>query len=179
VTTNVALPTGGSPHSGPGAGRILVIDDEAGIREILTDVLRTNGYAAQCAEDGEAGWAALEAQSFDLVITDHEMPRLTGADLLRRMRANHLHRHLPVILISGRLVWPDPELLPLLPPGVAMEKPFVWAELMTNARRLLSASVAEAGGRDTVTSTDRKRRTQLATDMVGANRRRTADRARR
>lgn len=122
----------------PSAARILVVDDNQGVRDIFGEVLRANGYDVHFAGDGEAGWAALSEESTDLLITDHEMPRLTGGDLL--LRAREANRNLPVILVSGKLVWPDPNLLRVLPPGVAMGKPFSWTDLLANVRRLLEAN---------------------------------------
>jgi DNA-binding response OmpR family regulator len=137
-----AQPDGSSLRSFPtSAARILVVDDDEGVRDIFGEVLRANGYDVHSAGDGEAGWAALSDGSTDLLITDHEMPGLTGGDLLLRARAAHFI--LPVILVSGKLVWPDSDLLRVLQPGVALGKPFSWADLLANARRLISASPAD------------------------------------
>lgn len=124
------------PPPPPSAARILVVDDDVDLRGILAEFLRTTGYEVRCAEDGEAGWAAVATASYDLLITDHEMPRLTGGDLLLRLRTARIT--LPVILISGKLVWPDADLLRVLQPGVALEKPFSWSELLVQVRRLLT-----------------------------------------
>jgi DNA-binding response OmpR family regulator len=127
--------------------RILVVDDNAALRETLKCMLRLEAYNVSCAEDGEAGWDALCADRFDVLITDHEMPRLTGLDLLRRVRA--LPLKIPVILTSGRMPWHEPDLTRLLPPGVAMPKPFSLADLLANVRHMLSPTAradANAGG---------------------------------
>ena len=115
--------------------RILIVDDDAGLRDFVAKALHGAGYSIHCAEDGEAGWNALCSDAFDALITDHEMPRLTGLDLLRRVRA--VQRNVPVILTSGNMPWHDPDLLRLLPPGVALEKPFSLAGLLANVRGLL------------------------------------------
>lgn len=111
------------------ARRILVVDDDPDLRSLLALLLLGAGYRVTCAEDGEAGWDALCASSYDGVITDQEMPRLTGLELLRRIRAGPLR--LPVILISGAIPWHDADLARLLPQGLALEKPFALTELLT------------------------------------------------
>ena len=118
------------------AGRILIVDDDPGIRNLMARALRGAGYRISCAGDGEAGWDALCAEGFDLLITDHEMPRLTGLDLLRRVRAGSLH--VPVILTSGRMPWNEKDLLQLLPPGKALEKPFMLGKLLASIRSFLT-----------------------------------------
>jgi len=123
---------------------ILVVDDDAGVREVLANLLRRSGYQVSCANNGEAAWEALCANSFDALITDHAMPRLTGLDLLRRVRAGTLNA-LPVILMSGKMPWEEADLLDLVWPGMAMEKPFSFSELLTGVRTVLTmATPAES-----------------------------------
>jgi len=120
-----------------GHNNILVVDDDAAVRDILGNFLRRSGYRVSCAADGEAGWEALCANSFNALVTDHDMPRLTGLDLLRRVRSGPL-KVLPTILISGEMPWGEKDLLDLVWPGVAMEKPFSLLELLTSVRGVLT-----------------------------------------
>jgi DNA-binding response OmpR family regulator len=94
----------------------------------VTIVLRRAGFHVGCAVDGESGWEALSAIRYDLLITDHEMPRLNGLGLLRRVRA--LSAQLPVILMSARMPWGETDDWRLLKPGLAIEKPFSIGELL-------------------------------------------------
>ena len=64
---------------------LLLLEDDADIRLVLERMLRAAGYCVSSAEDGEAGWSALAADSYDLLITDHDVPKLLGLDLLRRL----------------------------------------------------------------------------------------------
>jgi DNA-binding response OmpR family regulator len=130
---------------------ILVVDDDAGVREVLANLLRRSGYRVSCANNGEAGWEALCANSFDALITDHAMPRLTGLDLLRRVRSGPL-KLLPVILISGKMPWDEADLLELAWPGMAMEKPFSFFELLTSVRTVLTMTTRAASVHDGQTS---------------------------
>ena len=67
-------------------GRLLVADDEAAIRESLSEVLREEGYEVTEAVDGSSAIAALQAREFDLVIADLRMPGADGIEVLRRTR---------------------------------------------------------------------------------------------
>ena len=84
--------------------RILLVDDEEAIRKICAETLVRHGYHVDTAADGETGWEMLNAANFDsdaydLLITDNNMPRLSGSDLVKRLRSAHID--LPVIMASG------------------------------------------------------------------------------
>jgi two-component system response regulator PilR (NtrC family) len=66
--------------------RILIIDDEQSLREMLTVLLQREGYQIDQAVDGEDALAKIAENNLDLIISDIKMPRLTGIDLLRRLR---------------------------------------------------------------------------------------------
>jgi DNA-binding NtrC family response regulator len=80
-------------------GSILVIDDEAEIREGLELLLSSEGYAVTSAETGEAGIVRLEQEPFDLLLLDVSLPGRSGLDLLRDIRQRD--PHLPVVLITA------------------------------------------------------------------------------
>jgi DNA-binding NtrC family response regulator len=80
-------------------GSILVIDDEAEIREGLELLLSSEGYSVTSAETGEAGLARLEQEPFDLLLLDVSLPGRSGLDLLPDIR--HRDPHLPVVLITA------------------------------------------------------------------------------
>lgn len=66
--------------------RILVVDDEESIREFLEIMLKKEGYEVTCAEDGQVALDTLKKKSFDLVISDLQMPNMTGMDLLKHVK---------------------------------------------------------------------------------------------
>ena len=66
--------------------RILIVDDEASMRELLEIVLRREGYDVSLAGNGAAAVAALESESFDLLISDIKMPDMSGVEVLRAAR---------------------------------------------------------------------------------------------
>lgn len=80
-------------------GRILVVDDESGIRFSLRGILEDEGFAVAEAETGEAGLEALEAESFDLMFLDIWLPGIDGLAVLERARVER--PDLPVVMISG------------------------------------------------------------------------------
>lgn len=84
------------------SGRALVADDSHAIREAMTRMLAREGYIVDVAEDGARAWQMLSEISYDLVLTDLEMPSLNGFELIEKMRASDHHRSTPVIIISSR-----------------------------------------------------------------------------
>lgn len=86
------------------AVRVLLVDDDDAVREMAALMLRCAGYDVLTASDGLEAWELLRRSPVDLLITDHNMPRLTGLVLIARARA--WRSDLPTILISGLL---DPE----------------------------------------------------------------------
>ena len=83
-----------------GAFHVLVADDNQEIREMLFEALSAIDCAVTCVGDGQEALVNLEAGPYDLLITDYNMPRLNGMDLLRRTRA--LAPRLAAILITGQ-----------------------------------------------------------------------------
>lgn len=69
--------------------RILVVDDEESIREFLEIMLRKEGYEVTCAEDGQRALDMVKKRSFDLVISDLQMPNMTGLQLLKEAKAQY------------------------------------------------------------------------------------------
>ena len=69
--------------------RILVVEDEESIREFLEIMLRKEGYEVTTCEDGERAQETLKKKSFDLVISDLQMPKVTGIELLKHVRDNY------------------------------------------------------------------------------------------
>ena len=82
-----------------GRPRILVVDDEASIRDLLAKALALADYDVELAIDGETALECLRTQLFDLLITDLKMPRVDGLTVIREARRRHAD--LPVIIITG------------------------------------------------------------------------------
>jgi two-component system sensor histidine kinase and response regulator WspE len=82
------------------AKRVLVVDDSITVRELERQLLRNHGYDVSVAVDGQEGWNLVRAESFDLVISDVDMPRMNGLELVRAIRADPGLREVPVIIVS-------------------------------------------------------------------------------
>ncbi|MFM1927175.1 MAG: hypothetical protein RLZ06_751 [Actinomycetota bacterium] len=79
---------------------IMVVDDEPGVREMIADALRMQGYKTETAADGNLALREIHERHFDLVISDVNMPKVNGFELLERMRATG--NETPVILLTAR-----------------------------------------------------------------------------
>jgi two-component system OmpR family response regulator len=128
-------------RTSPRPPRILVVEDEPDIRRLNADVLKSFGYKVDTAEDGMAGWKVLHAarhapESYALLITDHDMPELTGLDLVKKLRVARMA--LPVIMTTGRLL---PEDLftryGWLQPAAALIKPYSVEQLLGKVETVL------------------------------------------
>ena len=81
---------------------ILVVDDFSTMRRIISNVLRQLGYENITeAEDGTKALAILDTQQIDFVITDWNMPQMSGLDLLKAIRANKDKKHIPVLMVTA------------------------------------------------------------------------------
>lgn len=79
--------------------RILVVDDENSLREMLTVLLQRQGYRVDCAQDGLVALERISEHSYDLIISDIKMPKMNGIDLLRRLREQN--DEITVIMITA------------------------------------------------------------------------------
>jgi DNA-binding NarL/FixJ family response regulator len=82
--------------------RLLLVDDEPGLRTAVKAYLEDEGFAVTTANDGEEGWTAAQAQMPDVVITDVMMPRCDGYGLLKRLRADERLGGTPVIFLTAK-----------------------------------------------------------------------------
>jgi two-component system sensor histidine kinase and response regulator WspE len=88
-------------HAGTGrANRVLVVDDSLTVREVERQLLKSQGYEVDVAVDGRDGWTALSSGDYDLLVTDVDMPRMNGIELIRAVREDERLADLPVIVVS-------------------------------------------------------------------------------
>lgn len=80
-------------------GKIMVVDDEEHIREVLKDFLESLSYEVVEAEDGEDALAKFEPNTFDVIISDLLMPRVDGLELLKKIRA--MDKNVVFLMITG------------------------------------------------------------------------------
>ncbi len=82
--------------------KILIAEDERDIRDLITFTLRYNGYEVVAATNGEEALALTRQEKPDLVILDVRMPRLTGYDVCRQIKADPQLQHIPVVFLSAK-----------------------------------------------------------------------------
>ena len=82
--------------------KILIVDDDPDIRDILKLTLSEENYEILEAADGEAGLKIIQSKPLDLVLIDYKMPKLDGRQLCRLIKKDLLLRHLPVIMVTGK-----------------------------------------------------------------------------
>jgi two-component system sensor histidine kinase and response regulator WspE len=80
--------------------RILVVDDSITVREVERNLLENNGYEVDVAVDGAEGWNAVRASQYALVITDVDMPRMNGIELVAGIKKHERLHSLPVMIVS-------------------------------------------------------------------------------
>lgn len=122
----------GQPTS---SGRILVVDDDVDLRHLIVELLMASGYEVDDAENGARAWKVLHLNQYDLLLTDNEMPEMTGLQLVEKLRLAGFK--LPVIFASGRL---SPDLVTKnthLGLAATLPKPFTPEELTSTVKGLL------------------------------------------
>jgi len=121
------------------AGRkILLVDDDDNLRNVLEQNLTLAGFEVATADDGRAAADLLAVQPFDLVLTDLIMPRMDGIELLGEMRKHY--PRIPVIAMSGGGRMPPSHYLQTagkLGAKALMEKPFTTSELVAKLNEFL------------------------------------------
>jgi two-component system response regulator RegX3 len=120
--------------------RILVVDDEPSITEVVSYNLRKEGYDVQVAADGAAAVSLVSTSPFDLVILDVMLPKMDGYEVLRHIRVNH---SMPVLFLSAR----DTELDKVVGLEIGgddyLAKPFGIRELIARVKALLRRTVQQ------------------------------------
>src|SRR5712691_1855474 len=82
--------------------KFLVVDDFSTMRRIVRNLLKELGFGnVDEAEDGNIALAKLKNDSFDFVVSDWNMPNMTGLDLLKHIRADMALKHLPVLMVTA------------------------------------------------------------------------------
>jgi two-component system alkaline phosphatase synthesis response regulator PhoP len=115
--------------------KILIVEDEPGLRLTLSDRLRAEGYETQSAAEGEGGlWLALEG-GFDIVLLDVMLPGISGFDICRRLRQKGIQ--VPVLMLSARGEVVDKVAGLQFGADDYLSKPFEFAELLARIEALL------------------------------------------
>lgn len=118
--------------------RILVVDDESCIRRLNAELLLRSGYHVDTAEDGAEAWRALGAERYNLLLTDNNMPKVTGVELIKKVRGARIE--MPIIMATATL--PEEEFArhPWIQPDAILLKPYTIVEMLRAVKELLSAT---------------------------------------
>ena len=119
--------------------RILVVDQNSDLRVLYADALAGPGCRVDVAEDGAAAWAALQAHRYHLLLTENELPNLTGEELIKKLRSARMD--LPVVIVAGNLPAEEPARNPSLPCAATLLKPFALDALRDTVKNILRPNV--------------------------------------
>jgi DNA-binding response OmpR family regulator len=123
------------------------VEDDSDLRYLNAEVLKQSGYQVDTAEDGASGWRALNARRYDVLITDHTMPRVTGLDLIKKLRSEEMQ--LSVILATGTVPTEELSRYPWLQLDAMLLKPYAAEEMLETVKKVLretDGSAAESRG---------------------------------
>jgi two-component system alkaline phosphatase synthesis response regulator PhoP len=123
--------------------RILMVEDDISVSLLNTEILTRSGYEVDAAKDGAAAWDALNVDSYDLMITDNSMPRMTGLELLKKLRAARME--MPVIMATGVLPTREFTRSPWLRPAATLVKPYTVGELLRTVKKVLREAESTDG----------------------------------
>lgn len=119
----------------PARRRILVVDDDISTRRLDTAMLIQYGYRVDVAEDGAVAWEALNNDRYDLLITDHNMPKVTGVELLKKLHGARMA--VPVIMATGSFPHDEFAQSPWLQPATTLLKPYSIEKLLGTVKAIL------------------------------------------
>jgi CheY-like chemotaxis protein len=122
---------------------IVVAEDHEDIRFVVQRALERAGHQVVATPDGAAALDAVRKYRPDVVVTDLDMPHMSGLDLCRAIRADAQLRHIPVLLASGSLL-PGDERAAEVGVSATLLKPFLPAQLLAQVAALLPPAAATA-----------------------------------
>jgi len=117
--------------------RILIVDDEDDILNLVRLILEDAGFECETARDGIEGLKVIQQQNFDLVLLDIMMPILTGWEVLRHLRADEQTRNLPVAMLTARAFSAETPGIEITAYSDYITKPFEPDDLVARVRKIL------------------------------------------
>lgn len=117
--------------------KVLVADDEIHIIHVVSIKLRNNGYEVIAAGNGAEAYDLACTERPDIIVTDYQMPFVTGIELIEKLRKNEETRHTPVILLTARSFAITGELKDSLGIEECLSKPFSPKELLKSIQDIL------------------------------------------
>jgi DNA-binding response OmpR family regulator len=132
--SSMAFRKTGRPHD------ILVAEDDHDMRRLVTEVLTHSAYNVDAAHDGAAAWENLQLKSYHLLITDFDMPGMSGIELVRKARVARMT--LPVIMVSGTMRENEIKQNSSLRISATLFKPFGVEHLLKTVKEVLDAAIS-------------------------------------
>ena len=118
--------------------RILVVDDESDIIEIVTYTLENSGYTVEVAGNGEEAIAKTQEFNPDLILLDIMLPRMNGFDVCRVIKSSIFTGHIPIIMFSAKKEIDDKVLATEVGADDYIQKPFNRSELLSRIKMVIS-----------------------------------------
>jgi DNA-binding NtrC family response regulator len=135
------------PNQNGSRQRILVVDDNNEARQLKINLLARSSYEVDGVNDGAYGWAALQVKQYDLVITDNTMPRMTGVEMIEKIRAARMA--VLVIMATGFMPIFEFNRKPWLKPDGALVIPFSDDVLLWLVAKTLNKDKNDGGSKNT------------------------------
>jgi len=117
--------------------KVLVVDDEIHIVHVVAIKLRNNGYEVVTAENGAEAFELACQENPDIIVTDFQMPVMTGLELVQKLRQREQTKNIPVILLTARNFAISQEQQEELQISDCLSKPFSPKELLGNIEDIL------------------------------------------
>jgi CheY-like chemotaxis protein len=119
------------------ANKILVADDEIHIIHVVAIKLRNNGYEVLSASNGSEAYDLACSEKPDIIVTDYQMPLMTGIEMIEKLRANDDTKDIPVVLLTARSFAVTKEQQEALGVSACLSKPFSPKELLKTLQDIL------------------------------------------
>lgn len=121
------------------AKRVLIADDEIHIIHVVAIKLRNNGYEVISAENGQKAFELACAEKPDIIVTDFQMPVMTGMELIKKLRECEQTKDIPVIMLTARSFAVEDEQKQQMGISECLSKPFSPKELLRSIEDILYA----------------------------------------
>ncbi len=126
--------------------KILVVEDEDSIRNVLQVRLANCGFSVVTARDGEEGLAVARAEKPDLIILDLGLPKLPGEEVCRQLRNDE--SNVPIVMLTAKTEDVDRVVGKVLGANYYMTKPFEWTDLLKKIYKYLDMEEESESGED-------------------------------
>ncbi|MCD4831228.1 MAG: response regulator [Anaerohalosphaeraceae bacterium] len=123
--------------------KVVVADDEVHIVQVVAMKLRNNGFDVVTAEDGAQAYELCLSEKPDILITDYQMPQMTGIELIEKIRQDEQFTSMPIIMLTARGFAIDDQLQGKLNISRCLSKPFSPKELLGHVEDVVSQPVSK------------------------------------